>query len=233
MTTVRNQPIVATAARPAPSLPRVSAESNDMSQRTAKTGPNAFSITGTASNRGMAPSELTVKVNGKTIHVPQSGGETPAQVAKKLSAALPRGFKAEITAGPAANSPVTVQITDASSRSRPAVTGRLMSPTAFAQENLAAGKEIKTLVAGGRGWGNGKDLIKNPTELAKYKVGEFEGAATRSGHHMNNVYKIRVAGPDDKPIDRIVVRVPVTQPNDTLKYKFVDVGHLSPGGPNN
>lgn len=105
---------------------------------------------------------------------------------------------------------------------------RLMSPLAFAKMNLGKGVEITALFTG-RGGGN---LLQNQKKLAAFKVGEFEGQKVRQGHLTNTVFKVRTAGPDDRQVDRIIVRVGVGQPNDTVKYKYVDLGPMAKGGPN-
>jgi hypothetical protein len=102
---------------------------------------------------------------------------------------------------------------------------RIMSPVAFAQANLASGVEVTQLMTG-RG---GIDLLKNPHALAKYKVGEFKGEESRGGRLTNTVYKVPLPGADDAPEQHIIVRVAFAQSNDTVGYKYVDVGVMDEG----
>ena len=77
-----------------------------------------------------------------------------------------------------------------------------------------------------------RDLLKNPAELARTQIGEFDGAKTRGGTLKNLVYKVRVPGPDDRPMDLIIVGVAVLQPNDTVKYKYMDLGPMAQAAAN-
>lgn len=207
---------------------------NDMVQRVEKAGTNAFTIRGVASNRGIVASELELKVGGKTLTFSQSGGMAPTDLARAIAKKLPKGFKATIEElpykpGPGARAPVKVTITQTGAAGAAGGGGRLMSPTAFAQANVAKGRTITSLIVGNRG--SAQDLLKNPALLAKHKVGEFAGSATLGGRLTNTVYRVRVPGPDDRPVERIIVRVGVVQPNDAIKWKFVDVGSMAKGGP--
>lgn len=106
---------------------------------------------------------------------------------------------------------------------------RLMSPVAFAQANLAKGVEVTQLLTG-RG---GIDLLRNPQELAKYKVGEFKGERIRGGQLTNIVYAVLLPGANDVRTEQhIIVRIAFVQPNDVVSYKYVDVGVMAKGGPN-
>ena len=204
---------------------------NDPRQRVEKVGTNAFTIRGVAFNRGIVPSELELKVGGKTLRFSQSGGLAPSALARAIRKELPKGFKATIEElpykpGPGARAPVKVTITQTAAAGGG---GRLMSPTAFAQANLAKGRPITSLIVGNRG--SAQDLLKNPALLAKHQVGEFAGSPTLGGRLTNTVYRVRVPGPDDRPVERIIVRVGVVQPNDAIKWKFVDVGSMANRSP--
>jgi hypothetical protein len=107
--------------------------------------------------------------------------------------------------------------------------GRVMSPVAFAKQNLSKAKAISTLHTG-RG---GVDLLKNPAALAKLKVGELDAAKTRGGHLKNVVYKVLVAGPNDQRVDHVIVGVAVQGPDDRVSYKYFDAGVLASSKPNN
>lgn len=113
-------------------------------------------------------------------------------------------------------------------RTAPSGTESKVSPVAFAQANLATGVEVTQLMTG-RG---GIDLLKNKQKLAEYKVGEFKGDKIRGGQLTNTVYKVPLPGADDRPEQHIIVRVAFVKPNDTIGYKYVDVGAMATGGPN-
>jgi len=214
-------------------LPDIKVSANDPSQRVEKTADNQFTIRGVASNRGFAPSVFELSVGGKKIRIPQSGGMAPTDLAKKLQKQLPAGFKATISQlpyrpGPGARAPVSVTITKTGGAGGAGGGGRVMGPVQFAKANLASGHEITTLFTS-RG---SKDLLKNPAALEKLKVGEFDGAKVRGATLTNTVYKVKVAGPDDRPVSNIIVKVAVPQPNDTVKYKFVNLGPFAEPAPN-
>ncbi len=90
----------------------------------------------------------------------------------------------------------------------------------FAKQNFSKG-EVVTSIIPGRG---AKDLLNPPTRLDEYKVGEFKGAPMRGGFLTNEVFKVPMAGPDDRPVDMVYVREPVLQPNDGIKYRYLSLG---------
>lgn len=73
---------------------------NDASQKVAFTGGSRLTVTGTASNNGNIPSFLNVELDGKAISVQVSARDTAQQTARKLQAALPSGYKAQIESRP-------------------------------------------------------------------------------------------------------------------------------------
>jgi hypothetical protein len=82
------EPVIAAA-------PRVSGNLNDPTQQLLKLADGVFALDGKGSNRGFAPSELQMKIDGKDVRVAVGGGQTPAQTLKKLEAALPEGYQIE------------------------------------------------------------------------------------------------------------------------------------------
>lgn len=72
--------------------------SNDPSLK-AKISGNVLRLNGTASNTGIAPSFLTVYVDGKGASVQLSNGMTAAQALKELQAKLPLGYELKSVTG--------------------------------------------------------------------------------------------------------------------------------------
>ncbi|MFN7134810.1 MAG: hypothetical protein ACK4N5_22210 [Myxococcales bacterium] len=80
--------------------PEVKVASNDPTQQLTSTGRNTFEVSGIASNNGFAPSVATVTVNGQTLRVPLNGGDTTEETARRIAAALPRGYTATFATKP-------------------------------------------------------------------------------------------------------------------------------------
>lgn len=72
--------------------------SNDPTLKAKVTG-NVLRLSGTASNTGIAPSFLTVYVDGKGVSVQLSKGTTAAQALKELQTKLPVGYELKTVGG--------------------------------------------------------------------------------------------------------------------------------------
>jgi phage tail sheath gpL-like len=81
-------------------IPNVTVQSNDPGQRLTSLARNKFEISGIATNNGIIQSFVNVAVDGKSAKVFLNGGETTEETAKKIAAALPKGYKATVERKP-------------------------------------------------------------------------------------------------------------------------------------
>lgn len=86
--------------KPAGKIPNVTVQGNDPVQRLTSLARNKFEISGIASNNGIIQSFVNVTVDGKSAKVLLNGGETTEATAKKIAAALPKGYKATVARNP-------------------------------------------------------------------------------------------------------------------------------------